>query len=178
MLKEREELMSIKHGAKEIAESSYRIRARIKQMKEDASRLQTLQRQDQKFKKDETVQKGREEIVQLVFKHIEEIENLEKKRVTDKLGSDRNALFDGAAPVKIGTWLLSTWNAKIQKIGFDVEFATFDGKPEYNASKLPDIDDDPAIAGELQILEQNNKDIVILIFNYLIFSSFNFLTIC
>ena len=102
MLKEREELMGGKHGAEEVAKSSFRIRARIKQMKEDASRLATLHRQDTKFKKDESIQKGREEIISLVHKHIEEIEQLEKKRVMDKMGTERSALFDGAAPVKIG----------------------------------------------------------------------------
>ena len=42
------------------------------------------------------------------------------------------------------------------------EFASFNGKPDYMTSNLPDIEDDPVIAGELQILEQNNKDIVSL----------------
>lgn len=40
----------------------------------------------------------------LVFKHIEEVEVLEKKRYNDKLATDRSALFAGAAPVKIGSF--------------------------------------------------------------------------
>ncbi len=46
--------------------------------------------------------KDRDDVVALVFKHIEEVEQLEKKRIADKLAVDRSALFAGAAPVKIG----------------------------------------------------------------------------
>lgn len=38
---------------------------------------------------------NRAEIVALVGKHVEELEQLEKRRATDKAASDRNALMDG-----------------------------------------------------------------------------------
>lgn len=47
MLRERDELMSYKAGTKEAAEASYRIRLRLKALREDLSKLQTLQRQDE-----------------------------------------------------------------------------------------------------------------------------------
>lgn len=48
MIKEREELLGSKPGSKEAAEASHRIRSRIKQMREEAMKLQNIQKQDEK----------------------------------------------------------------------------------------------------------------------------------
>ena len=48
MLRERDELLSFKAGTKEAAEASYRIRLRLKALREDLTKLQSLQRQDEK----------------------------------------------------------------------------------------------------------------------------------
>ncbi|KAI3634196.1 hypothetical protein MIR68_007800 [Amoeboaphelidium protococcarum] len=158
MLKEREELLNTKPGSKDAAEASHRIRARIKQIKEDAMKFQTVQKQEEKKilkkgentkGKDQTGQspqeivKQREETVQLVLKHIEEIETMEKKRYTDKTSADRAALFDGAASAKL-------------------DFVAFDSKPAGKAAfqtNLPDIDDDPEVGAGLQLLQENNRAI-------------------
>jgi hypothetical protein len=48
MLKDREELLAVKPGSKEAAEASHRIRSQIKQLREDAMRLQAHQKQEEK----------------------------------------------------------------------------------------------------------------------------------
>jgi hypothetical protein len=47
MLKEREELTEIRQGSKETAELSHRIRTRIKSVKEDAQKLQSIHKKDE-----------------------------------------------------------------------------------------------------------------------------------
>lgn len=58
----------------------------------------------QKNINDEVKEKNanRAEVIELVFKHIEECEVLEKKRFAEKLVTDRSVLFSGAASVKLG----------------------------------------------------------------------------
>ncbi len=48
MLKEREELLSSKPGSKEAAEASHKIRSKLKQLREDAARMSSLQKQEEK----------------------------------------------------------------------------------------------------------------------------------
>lgn len=158
MLKEREELLSTKPGSKDAAEASHRIRGRIKQLKDDGQKLQALQKVDEKKamkdKLDKPQENGRtaketaklrEETVELVFKHIEELEQLEKKRYQDKTSQDRAALFDGAAG-----------SSKMDFVSFG------DSKPTGKSQMppgLPDIDDDPETSAGLQQLQTNNKDL-------------------
>lgn len=77
-----------------------------------------------------------------MFKHIEEVEQLEKKRYSDKLSTDRGALFAGAAEGR--------------------QMTTFNGRPNVPppaSSDLPDIDADPEVTEGLQALDRGNKDI-------------------
>lgn len=69
----------------------------IKKLKTDAHRITEVQAKDARKKKQnpEEVEKRRE-IVELINKHIEEVEQLEKKRFTDRIGTDRSALFTRA----------------------------------------------------------------------------------
>ena len=76
-------------------------------------------------------------------KHIEELEALEKKRFTDKLGSERSALMAGAVSIKIDPSL----SVKNQQ---DNPYST----------DLPPIDDDPDVTEGLKMLQGQNQDLV------------------
>ena len=104
---------------------------------------------------------NRAEVVQLVFKHIEELEALEKKRFTDKLASDRSALFAGAAVanIKIGT----INDVKESKSDLCVDMSE---KGKYDSS-LPDIDPDPETAQDLMMLKDRNQEIVRMVWRLL-----------
>eukprot|EP00158_Paraphelidium_tribonemae_P002089 Partr_v1_DN25113_c0_g1_i2_m76941 putative NA len=148
LIKDREELLANKPGSKEVAEASHKIRAKLKALRDDAGNLSRIQRQDEKKVKpgQEADIKNKLEIVSLVQKHIEECENLEKKRFNDKVQSERSALMGGGTSVKI-------------------EMTNFGGgKPAPSAgngtdSQLPDIDNDPEVTSGLQALAAGNQDL-------------------
>lgn len=100
-LKDRDELLQKgAAGTKQTVQMSHQIRAQIKAVKEDAQRLAALQKKeaakrDRKGANAAQVE-GRQEVVELVFKHIEECEALEKKRYTGKNAEARVELFSGA----------------------------------------------------------------------------------
>ena len=86
-LKERDALLQKgASGTKETVQKSYKIREQIKQAKEDAQNLANLQRKEAGTKKgtDAEQVEQRLEVVQLVWKHIEECEALEKRRYQGK----------------------------------------------------------------------------------------------
>lgn len=117
--------------------------------------------------------KNHQEIVTLVFQHIEELEVLEKKRYNDKVANDRSALFAGAAPVKIGRMNvrgrsggtdegLRPWLTQCCQTSPWIEMTQFNGRPAApTQSQLPDIDEgDPETARDLAMLQEGNRDIV------------------
>lgn len=99
-LKERDELLQKgASGTKQTVQMSHQIRTQIKTAKEDAKKLLQLQ-QKEAAKKDKkganaTQVEERQEVVELVFKHIEECEGLEKKRYAGKNTEARVELFSG-----------------------------------------------------------------------------------
>ncbi|KAI8818903.1 uncharacterized protein EV422DRAFT_535864 [Fimicolochytrium jonesii] len=101
-LKEREEIMSLGGTTTESAEKSYRIRVAIRALKEQASRMaEIVAKEERKKKKDpESVANlaQRREILDLCQKHIEECENLEKRRFNEGHVADRSELLAGARP--------------------------------------------------------------------------------
>ena len=97
-LKERDALLQKgASGTKETVQKSYKIREQIKQAKEDAQKLANLQRKEagKKKGKDAEQVEQRLEVVQLVWKHIEECEALEKRRYQGKNSEARVELFGG-----------------------------------------------------------------------------------
>ena len=99
-LKERDELLQKgASGTKQTVQMSHQIRTQIKGAKEDAQRLLALQKKEA-AKKDKkgtnaTQVEERQEVVELVFKHIEECEAIEKKRYSGKQTEARVELFTG-----------------------------------------------------------------------------------
>ncbi|KAJ3092779.1 hypothetical protein HK102_003042 [Quaeritorhiza haematococci] len=99
-LKEREELLQRSGTTTETAEASYRARTMIRNLKEDTQRLDEIVTKEEKKKGKRKVEEDelvrRREIVQLCFQHIEECENLEKRRFNEKAGVDRLELLRGS----------------------------------------------------------------------------------
>lgn len=85
-------------GTKQTVQMSHTIRAGLKSVREDANKLMALQRKEAtRSKKAAAVEKAenRQEVVELVFKHIEECELQEKKRYAGKASEIRIDLFSG-----------------------------------------------------------------------------------
>eukprot|EP00164_Ancoracysta_twista_P001392 GFYU01001814.1.p2 GENE.GFYU01001814.1~~GFYU01001814.1.p2 ORF type:complete len:277 (-),score=105.05 GFYU01001814.1:110-940(-) len=104
---ERDELFAKQVKSAQVVALSQNIRNRIKAVKEEGEKLKDLQRKETN-KKGKNALPGetlarREEQTDLVFKHIEEVEYLEKKRHTggggEKGAADRKALFAGGVAV-------------------------------------------------------------------------------
>ena len=99
-LKERDELLQKgASGSKQTVQLSHQIRTQIKGAKEDAQKLLALQKKEA-AKKDKkgtnaTQVEERQEVVELVFKHIEECEAIEKRRYNGKQAEARVELFSG-----------------------------------------------------------------------------------
>ena len=94
----REELLSKgAAGSKATVQASHQIRQQLKQSREDANKLLALQRKEaSKTKgKEKAVEQAenRQEVVELIFKNIEECELQEKKRYTSKNSEARVELF-------------------------------------------------------------------------------------
>ncbi|TPX63277.1 hypothetical protein SpCBS45565_g06733 [Spizellomyces sp. 'palustris'] len=98
-LKEREEMMAAGGTTTESAEKSYRIRVAIRGVKEGVARMgEIVAKEERKKKKDpESVQRltHRREILELAQKHIEEVENLEKRKFNDGYTEARVELLAG-----------------------------------------------------------------------------------
>jgi len=109
-LKERDELMQKGgSGSKQTVQISNRIRQQIKVVREDANKLHALQRKEaaKRGKGNAQQVEARGEQVDLVFRHIEECEALDKRRYASKNSEARVELFSGG---KTGT-LVSTVGA-------------------------------------------------------------------
>jgi len=100
-LKEREQLLERPStaGSKATVQLSHKIRQQLKTLHEDANKLRELQRKEMAKAKGKTlpVQQAeqRQELVELVFKHIEECEALERRRYGTKTTEARVELFSG-----------------------------------------------------------------------------------
>lgn len=99
-LKEREDIMAMGGTTTESAEKGYRIRVAIRGLKETASRMtEIVQKEERKAKKNPEAQSlvaNRREILDLCQKHIEECENLEKRRFNAVHTDARVELLQGA----------------------------------------------------------------------------------
>ncbi|KAJ3408758.1 hypothetical protein HDV05_004767 [Chytridiales sp. JEL 0842] len=102
-LKEREDLLTTSGTSPETAEASYRIRIMIKGLKEASARMQDIVNKEAK-KKTTSEEKSvkieqHKEILDLVKQHIEEVENLEKRRFNEGFALDRSELMSGGRAV-------------------------------------------------------------------------------
>ena len=92
-LKQRDALMQKgASGTKQTAQLSHSIREQLKAARDDANRLKDLHR---KGKGGAGEREERGEVVELVFKHIDEVEALDKRRHTSKASASRAELFSG-----------------------------------------------------------------------------------
>jgi len=153
-LKEREQLFIENENSSETAEASYRIRCSIKAVRESANSLKELaNKSEKKMLKKKNLSpeerqfiEKRKDIVNLVFKHIEECEMLEKKRFSDKVANERKKLF--ASPTKEsggGTNNLVAGNP----------FGTEGDKDPYMDTNLEDFDIDE----DLMQIKMTNQEI-------------------
>lgn len=99
-LKEREQLLEKPGtaGSKETVALSQKIRNQLKGIRDDANKLRDLARKEAaRAKKPPAAQQAeqRQEQVELVFKHVEEVENQERRRYGGKGGEARVELFSG-----------------------------------------------------------------------------------
>ncbi|KAJ3013290.1 hypothetical protein HKX48_005836, partial [Thoreauomyces humboldtii] len=96
-LKEREDMMSTGGTTTESAEKSYRIRVAIRGLKEQSARLvELVGKEERRKKKDPEAQAHlaqRREILELCQKHIEECENLEKRKFNESYTEARVELL-------------------------------------------------------------------------------------
>jgi len=105
-LKERELLLEKNADPKRTAEMSQHIRSVLKSIQEDIDELSAIQKKEAKRarKKSPEIQQAvasRGEIVELAYKHLQECENWEKRRITDQMISDRNSLMSGSSTIPL-----------------------------------------------------------------------------
>ncbi|KAJ3109255.1 hypothetical protein HDU97_007749 [Phlyctochytrium planicorne] len=97
-LKEREDLLNSVGTTPETAEASYRIRIMIRGIKESSTRMGDILAKDIKKKKnikEPEKFEERKEIHELIMRHVEEVDNLEKRRFNDGYALDRTELLAG-----------------------------------------------------------------------------------
>ncbi|KAJ3111330.1 hypothetical protein HDU96_005787 [Phlyctochytrium bullatum] len=96
-LMEREDMLNSVGTTPETAEASYRIRIMIRGLKESSARMGEILAKESKKKKPKDPEKleERKEIHDLILKHIDEVENLEKRRFNDNYALDRTELLTG-----------------------------------------------------------------------------------
>ena len=156
-LHEREELLNRgASGTKATVQASHQIRGLLKQAREDANRLMAIQRKEaaKTRGKEKAVEQAenRQEVVELVFKHIEECELQEKKRYTSKNSEARVELFAGSGRgVALGS--ASTYPSATGSGGAGPSGGGGGG----GGSSLPEIDSETQEG--LQLLERKNHAI-------------------
>jgi len=100
-LREREALLEKPGtaGTKATVKLSHQIRQQLKSMREDANKLREIQRKEAAKSKGKAVltqqAEQRQEQVELVFQHLEEVENQERRRFGGKNSEARVELFSG-----------------------------------------------------------------------------------
>jgi len=107
-LKSRDDLLNKgASGTKATVQMSHSIRSQLKLVREEANKLQAMQRKEAAKAKSKAPAveqaENRQEVVELVFKHIEECELQEKKRYAAKNSEVRVELFSGGARGVLGT---------------------------------------------------------------------------
>ncbi|KAG8459231.1 hypothetical protein KFE25_005742 [Diacronema lutheri] len=92
---ERDEMLTKEAGSKATVEMSARIRAVIKTVREEHRQMVKIQQTQANRRRGKNVQEieHRAEVVELVLKHIEEVEMLEKRRYQTKESEARGSLF-------------------------------------------------------------------------------------
>ncbi|KAI9100378.1 hypothetical protein DFS34DRAFT_578611 [Phlyctochytrium arcticum] len=142
-LREREALVASGGTTTESAEKSYRIRVAIRGIKEGVTRMgEIVGKEERKKRKDEeSVQRlaHRKEILELCQRHIEEVENLEKRKFNDQYTDARVELLRGN-------------QGGAGKGGGASEE---EPPPDPFASELPDID----VEDDLKRIGERNKQI-------------------
>lgn len=111
-LRDREEMMARGGTTSESAETSYRIRVAIKSTKEQAARMQEIVDKEARKKKKDKDGKHAEhkECLELCKQHIDECENLEKRKHLDATNADRTELLSGAPVNKYNSPISSGCN--------------------------------------------------------------------
>ena len=154
-LKSRDELLSkSQQGTKAQVQMSHTIRKQLQEAREDANKLLTLQRKEAtkaKGKPNEQVEE-RQEVVELVFKHLEELDVLEKKRFTAKDSEARVELFSAGGRGALGGGVTLTCGALVSSSG-----AGSSSRQKNYGTELPDIDNETREG--LQLLEMKNAQI-------------------
>lgn len=159
-LKEREELLSKgAAGTKATVQISHMVRQLLKEVREDANKLMAIQRKEagKTRGKEKAVEQAesRAEVVELVFKHIEECELQEKKRYTSKNSEARVELFSGGGKVTLGTVPSGRGGYTSCEGGGGSSGGA--GPSSAGGTELPDIDADTQQG--LQLLERKNEAI-------------------
>ncbi|KAJ8331471.1 hypothetical protein QVD99_001739 [Batrachochytrium dendrobatidis] len=146
-LKERQDVMRGGCTTTESAEASYKIRVMIKTLKEQTARMQEIVDKEGRKKrpKDPALVAEHKEILELCKQHVDECENLEKRRQADGYAADRIELFSGDGNNTNG--------------GDGVSGAGHGDNDDHNDpfthSDLPDID----VEEDLKAIKNRNKDI-------------------
>lgn len=154
-LKQRDELMQKgASGTKATVHVAQQIRVQIKQAREDANRLMAIQRREAtrtrgKEKKVEEAEK-RQQIVELVFQHLEEVESQDKKRYASKNTEARVELFATGGKIALSNVVASSSRSG----GAGPSSGGGDG---YGGTELPEIDAETTQG--LQQLERKNEQI-------------------
>ncbi|KAL2911437.1 hypothetical protein HK105_209088 [Polyrhizophydium stewartii] len=145
-LKDRADVMRGGGTTTESAEASYRIRVMIKSLKELLGQMQHIK----KPKNPEKVAEHKE-VLELCKQHIEECENLEKRKQNEAYAADRSELF-----------AISGGGGGGGGGAGDKSLASFaggngaDSQDPFMHSELPDID----VEEDLKAIKNRNKDIL------------------
>lgn len=148
MIKEREEHNSHEKTKKkaigsgtESAEMSFKIRACLKEIREQVTQLDNhLKKAERKIKgknKPELkeILDSRREIVKLCYSHLEELENLDKARFNEQMAEDRVTLFTGPSAPQ--------------------DYSKIQTPNNQNTPELPDIE----VQEDLALIRQRGQDL-------------------
>ena len=111
VLAERDELLKLGRGMKEVAEMSARVRTAIKHLKEEVRNLEKCQQSEAKKEKaNPQLVQDHLDIVQLAWRHVDEIEQMEKRRFLNDFAEERGKLLysgvgTGGASDTVGKFL-------------------------------------------------------------------------
>ncbi|KAJ3220261.1 hypothetical protein HDU67_003276 [Dinochytrium kinnereticum] len=153
-LAEREDLLNSVGTTPETAEASYRIRIMIRGLKESAARMGDIIAKEAKKKKntkDPEKLEERKEIHDLITKHIDEVENLEKRRLNDNYALDRTELLVGGKASNAGVG----GHRGVGVYGGANSAAPQQSDNPFTTTELPDID----VEEDFKNINERNKAI-------------------
>ncbi|KAJ3294387.1 hypothetical protein HK104_003634 [Borealophlyctis nickersoniae] len=161
-LKEREQMMALGGTTTESAEKSYRIRVAIRGLKEQVARmteivakeerkdLNSLKTQKKKDPEREARLRERREVLTICQQHIEELENLEKRKFNEAYAADRVDLLSG------GRGGVGGFGGRARGGPSGAGGAGGAEEPDpFMNSELPDID----VEEDFKIIDERNKNI-------------------